>query len=139
MGRRLNPQPNNYGFILFSLLHAILLIGDGPWVFDRREHRKDFRLRLNQTLQEIVWAKFDVSLSKVLSNDSAQRVISDDFNKVWGLTRMLSDSIDEAAEDKQAPRRTIEFPTEHLKEDVPERPWEEKSRKEHMRRIFGTS
>jgi hypothetical protein len=135
------------------------------WIFDRRKHRKDFRLHLNHILLEIVleivWAKFDVSLSKVLGNDGAKRVISDDFNKVWGLTRMLAESIDEAVEDKQTPRRTIEvptncstqrlmedqdspdrtieFPTEHLMEDLPNRPWEEKSRKEHMRRIFGTS
>lgn len=122
--RRLNPQTNNYGFVLFNLLHAMLLVGEGLYI-DKRGHNKDFRLRLNQLLQEIVWAKFEVSLTQVFRNSSAQRVVTDDFNKVWGWTRMVAETLDESAEDTKVPHRTIEIGTEHLREDWdnPIRPW----------------
>ena len=99
---------------------------------DSRGHNKDFRLRLNQLLQEIVCAKFDVSLAKVFKNSSAQRSITEDFNRVWGWTRMLSESLEEFAEDKRSPRRTIEYSTEHLKEDWdrPPPPWRKLKRNE---------
>lgn len=129
--RRLSPKPGNYGFIIFNLLHAILLIGEGLYL-DTRGHNKDFRLRLNQLLQEIVWAKFDVSLSKVFTNSSAQRTVTEDFNKVWGWTRMLTESLEEYAEDARPPHRTIEFGTDHMKEDWdnPPPPWKEVKRNE---------
>ena len=114
--RRNNPQANNYGFVISSLLQAVLLIGEGLYN-EKREYNKDFRLRLNQILQEIVWAKVDISLTEVFKNESAQRVVSDDFNRVWGWTRMLADGLDKAAEDKVIPLRTIDFHTDHLRED----------------------
>ena len=115
--RRLDPQPSNYGFVLFNLLHAILLIEGEGFYIDKGEHRKDFRLRLNQVLQELVWAKFEVSLAKVFRNESAQRVVNDDFNRVWGWTRMSAEGLDEATEAIQTPRRIIDFGTDHLRED----------------------
>jgi hypothetical protein len=122
--RRLNPQPNNYGFVLFNLLHAILLIGEGIYI-DNREHNRDFRLRLNQLLQELVWAKFEISLTKVFRNERAQRVVSDDFNRVWGWTRVLAEGLDDTTTAIQTPNRIIDFGTDHLKEDwdQPVRPW----------------
>jgi hypothetical protein len=114
--RRLNPQSNNYGFVFFNLLHSILLVGEGIYI-DKREHRKDFRLRLNQLLQELVWAKFEVSLAKVFRNERAQRVVAGDFYRVWGWTRMLAEGLDEANEAIQTPGRIIDFDTYHLKED----------------------
>jgi hypothetical protein len=127
--RRVNPEPGNYGFIVFNLLHAILLVGEGPYL-NTRGHNRDFRLRLNQLLQEIVWAKFDVSLSDVFGNSSAQRSVREDFNKVWGWTRMLSEGIENFAEDKQPPHRTIEFDTAHLKEESDNPPWRKLKRNE---------
>lgn len=129
--RRLNPQPGNYGFVIFNLLHAILLVGEGLYR-DTRGRNKDFRLRLNQLLQEIVWAKFDVSLSDVFRNSSAQSSVTEDFNKVWGWTRMLTEGLEDFAEDKRPPHRTIEFEVEHLKEDWdrPAPPWRKLKRNE---------
>ena len=106
---------------VFNLLHAILLVGEGPYL-DTRGRNKDFRLRLNQLLQEVVWAKFDVSLSDVFRNSSAQRSVTEDFNKVWGWTRMLTESVEDFAEDKTPPHRIIEFDTAHLKEESDNRP-----------------
>jgi hypothetical protein len=115
--RREKPQEQDYGFIFFKLLYSVLLIGQG--VYDKtRIADKDFRLRLNQILQEIVWSKVDASLTNVFKNASAQRVVSDDFHKTWAWTCMLADSVDQAAEDKVPPRRTIEVRTDHLKEDI---------------------
>lgn len=108
--RRNNPQPNNYGFIIFNLLHSILQIGEGVYN-EKRSHNKDFRLRLNQLLQETVWDKVDASLTDVFNNESAQRTVADDFNRVWGWTRMLAESIDQSAEDNVPPRRTIKSRT----------------------------
>lgn len=104
--RRNNPQPDNYGFIIFNLLHSILLTGEGV-CNEKRRHNKDFRLRLNQLLQETVRAKVDASLTDVFNNESAQRTVADDFNRVWGWTRMLAQSIDQSVEDNIPPRRTI--------------------------------
>jgi hypothetical protein len=127
--RRVNPQSGNYGFVVFNLLHAILLVEKGPYL-DTRGHNKDFRLRLNQLFQEVVWAKFDVSLSAVFTNSSAQRSVKEDFNKVWGWTRMLTEGVEDFAEDKTPPRRTIEFDTDHLKEDVFRSSWRKLKRNE---------
>jgi hypothetical protein len=77
--RRNNPQLNNYGFIIFNLLQSILQIGEGVYN-EKRSHNKDFRLRLNQLLQETVWAKVDESLTDVFKKASAQHVVADDFN-----------------------------------------------------------
>lgn len=91
----------------------------------KSRHNKDFRLRLHQLLHEIVWAKFEISLIEVFRNSSAQRVVTDDFNKVWGWTRMLAGTLDESAGDTKLPHRTIEIGTDHLREDWdnPIRPW----------------
>ena len=127
--RRVNPQPGNYGFIVFNLLHAILLVGEGPYL-DTRRRNKDFRLRLNQLLQEVVWAKFDVSLSDVFGNSSAQWSVTEDFNKVWGWTRMVTEGVEDFAEDKTPPHRIIEFDTAHLREESDNPPWRKLKRNE---------
>lgn len=114
--KRNNPQENNYGFIFFDLLRSILLIGEEIRVGER-DYDKGFRLRLNQVLQEIVWAKVDVSLANVFKNPSAQRVVADDFNRVWAWTRMLAESVDQSAEDNTPPHRTIRTGTYQLKPD----------------------
>src|SRR5437870_3613693 len=80
--RRENPQSNNYGFIISNLLHSFLLIEEGGYN-EKRGHNKDFRLRLNQILQEIVRAKVAVSITNVFKNENAQGAVLNDIDRVW--------------------------------------------------------
>ena len=115
--RRQKPQEQDYGFIFFKLLYSVLLIGQG--VYDKtRTPDKDFRLRLNQLLQETVWAKVDASLTNVFKNASAQRVVSDDFHKTWAWTCMLADSVDQLQKTKYHLEELLKFVLIILKEDI---------------------
>ena len=64
---------------------------------------------LIQILQEAIWAKVDFSLAGVFKNPSAQRVVADDFNRVWAWTRMLAEQVDQQAEKEEKLHRTISF------------------------------
>jgi hypothetical protein len=106
--RRKNPQEQKYGYIFFKLMYSILLIAEGTYDESGASY-KDFRLRLNHILQEIVWAKVDSSLTKVFKNPSAQQVVAGDFNRVYAWTRMLAESVDQTAEDNAPAHRYIKF------------------------------
>jgi hypothetical protein len=68
--------------LAFTCYHLLLTYFKEGLYDKERVSYKDFRLRLNQILQEIVWAKADISLSKVFRNPSAQQVVAGDFNRV---------------------------------------------------------
>jgi hypothetical protein len=140
--RRKDPQQNSYGFIFSQLLRSILLIEeevDGE-EFDREEvvdkkifplhyqlasaDNKDFRLWLNQILQQIVRDKVVAHLTKAHENDKADQyekadqIVKDEFDRVWIWTRILAAGINQAVEeDKALPRRTIKFGTIQLREN----------------------
>lgn len=97
-------KDSDYGLIFSDLVRSILLPGLG---FLRHEEicDKDFRLRLNQILQETVSAKVDLSLNEVFKNPAAQRVVAEDFNRAWAWVRTLAESV--ATEDNKPPHRTI--------------------------------
>ncbi|HZA70373.1 MAG TPA: hypothetical protein VE548_11800 [Nitrososphaeraceae archaeon] len=79
------------------------------FISEKETRSKDFRLRLNQILQESVWAKVDLSLIEVFKNPAAQRVVAEDFNRVWAWVRMLAEGVELAPEDNKLPHRTIRF------------------------------
>jgi hypothetical protein len=117
--RRGDPEQDDYGFIFSQLLRSILLIEEEihSEQFEEVADRKDFRLQLNQILQEIVSFKVDISLKNVFKNEKERRIVMDDFNRVELWTRMLSDNIDKAAEDNIPPRRIIKIPSLPIRED----------------------
>ena len=91
--RRENPQYNKYGFIFSQLVLSILLIEEEAYseeAADRDDFplhyqldktgKKNFRLRLNQILQDIVKIKVvDIDLAGV--SESEKRIVQDDFNR----------------------------------------------------------
>jgi hypothetical protein len=129
--RRENPQHDSYGFIFSQLLRSILLVeiyNEGgemhpsPYQLASADY-KDFRLRLNQILQEIVRDKVVAHLAKAHENEKAgeyekaDKIVKDEFDRVWIWTRILAEGINQAAEDNARPRRTIKFGTIPLRED----------------------
>lgn len=116
LGIRRDSTKFEYGFIFNTLIQSILLIGP----YNTAEtHVKDFRLRLIQILQEAIWAKADLALPNIFrKNPSAQRVVGDDFHRVWAWTTMLAEQVEQQAE-KQIGKlhRTISFSHMPLIED----------------------
>jgi hypothetical protein len=139
--RRKDPQQNSYGFIFSQLLRSILLIEeevdgeefDGEVVDKKifplhyqlaRADNNDFRLWLNQILQEIVKDKVEAHLTKAHENkkageyEKADQIVKDEFDRVWIWTRILAGGINQAVEEDNAlPRRTIKFGTIQLREN----------------------
>jgi hypothetical protein len=116
LGVRRDTTKFDYGFIFNALIKSILLIGP----YNTAEtHVKDFRLRLIQILQEAIWAKADLALPNVFKkNPSAQRVVSDDFHRVWAWARMLAEQVEQQAEKEGGKlHRTINFSHIPLIED----------------------
>jgi hypothetical protein len=114
--RRENPHDNNYGFIFSALVRSIVSTGLG-FISEKEIRSKDFRLRLNQILQENVWAKVGLSVTEVFKNPAAQQVVADDFNRAWAWVRMLAEGVELAPEDNKPPHRTIRFGIIQLRED----------------------
>jgi hypothetical protein len=135
--RRIDPQHNKYGFILSQLVRSILLIEeeeyseeasareDFPLHYQLAKIDKgDFRLRLNQILQDIIKIKImDIDLAGV--SEIEKRFLLDDFNRVllWtriiaaGTTQITEDTDDEDTENNKLPHRTIKFGRIPLRED----------------------
>jgi hypothetical protein len=114
--RRENPHDDNYGFIFSALVRSIVSTGLG-FISKEEIRSKDFRLRLNQILQESVWVKAELTLPDVFKNPAAQRVVEDDFNRAWAWVRMLAEGIEQAPKDNKPPHRTIRFGIIELRED----------------------
>jgi hypothetical protein len=93
-------ESDEYAFIFSDLLRSILSMD---------LYEKDFRLRLIHILQEIIWEKVDHYLSHIHENRILIDVVHDDFKRVSAWTAMLAESIDQTAEDKRRPHRTINF------------------------------
>jgi hypothetical protein len=93
LGVRLeNPQENNNGFAFTELIRSILLPGYG-FIGEVKICRKDFRLRLNQILQDIVKSMVDLALID-MKDTSAYRIVMDDFERTMAWTKMLADCAD---------------------------------------------
>jgi hypothetical protein len=113
--RRENPQPDNFGFIFSAIIRSVLLTENDELYFKKEMPGEDLSLRLNQVLPENVWAKIKLSLTKVLKNPAAQRVVEDDFNRALAWAEMLAEGI----EDSKPPHRTLVFGVVPLREDDP--------------------
>jgi hypothetical protein len=116
LGVRRDTSKHDYGFIFTALIQSILLIG----LHNSAEtHVKDFRLRLVQILQEAIWAKADLALPNIFKkNPSAQRVVGDDFHRVWAWTRLLAEQVEQQTEKEGSKlHRTIDFRRIPLIED----------------------
>ena len=105
LGIRHNAE-DNYGFVFADLIRSILGVG---FSYNPKTHVNDFRLQLIQILLETSWAKVDVSMASVFKNSSAQRIVADDFNRVWAWTRMLSEQIELQTATEDRVHRTISF------------------------------
>jgi hypothetical protein len=107
LGIRRDNTKHTYGFIFTALIQSILLIGLNNTA---ETHVKDFRLRLIQILQESIWAKVDLALHTIFKNPSAQQAVANDFNRVWGWTRMLAEQVEQQAQNEGSKlHRTINF------------------------------
>jgi hypothetical protein len=107
LGVRRDITKFDYGFIFTALIQSILLIGLNNTA---ETHVKDFRLRLIQILQESIWAKVDLALPTTFKNPSAQQAVANDFNRVWGWTRMLAEQVERQSEKEGSKlHRTINF------------------------------
>jgi hypothetical protein len=113
--RRENPQEGNYGFIFSDLLCSILMPGLGYYNDEKRD--KDFRLRLNQIMQETVITKAGLYLTEMFRNISMQHMVKDDFSRTEAWTEMIAYNAGQIAEDNKPPRRTIRFGTTTIRED----------------------
>jgi hypothetical protein len=100
--RRHNPHPNNYGFIFSNLIASILLI---KWVGKHLEE-DDFRLRLIQILQEIIFLGLNQSLPEFLKDKRMYNRMLQDLEGATGWTSMLALHV---KEDKKLPKRKFRF------------------------------
>ena len=104
--RRNKPKESIYGFVFFDLLCGILKIGGSTYEQATETKRDDFRLRLNDLLQQIVYHKLSASLPFAFKTEGAQKSVLDDFNRSMAWTGMLAYGIDRSAE-KEVPSRTL--------------------------------
>ena len=105
LGVRRNDQNTDiYGFILARLLYSILIVHKSD------NNYNDFRLRLNNLLQQVVWNKASQTLIDVFKPEGVQPV-ANDFDRVKAWTAMLAYNV--RPEDKK-PRRTFDFHTDEL-------------------------
>jgi hypothetical protein len=101
-----NSQENNYGFAFTKLIQSILIPGYG-FISETKVCRKDFRLRLNQILQDIVKSMVDLALIDI-KDTAAYRIVMDDFDRTIAWTKMLADCVNEA--EVKRPHRRIYTP-----------------------------
>lgn len=130
--RRINPEQNKYAYLFSQLVRSILLIEDEPYSEEEADRddfpshyqlaetdKKDYRLRLNQILQDIVKIKVvDIDLAGV--SEREKRFVQDDFNRVRLWTKIIAEGgaqITEDTEDIRLPHRTIKFGKIQLRED----------------------
>ena len=103
-----------YGFMLRRLLRSILITPNEESEAEDSEvkiHDKDFRLKLNHVIQEIVCDKTKPYLFDVFKTYKAENNVWNDFHKTWGWTGMLAYNVNEEEEE---PHRTFEFDTVEL-------------------------
>ncbi len=79
--KRLNPKDTPYGFMFGALVSGMLL--------NRFNTGKDFRLRLNNYLQRMVWGKMSLYLPEIFESSAVQGSVNQDFNRVLGWTQTL--------------------------------------------------
>jgi hypothetical protein len=79
--KRINPKERPYGFMFIALVSGMLL--------NQFKTGKDFRLRLNYYLQQMVWDKMSQYLSEIFESSAVQGSVSQDFNRVLGWTETL--------------------------------------------------
>jgi hypothetical protein len=93
LGVRLeNPEGNNSEFAFIELIRSILLPGYG-FIGEVKVSRKDFRLRLNQILHDIIKSMVDLALTD-MRDTSAYRIVMDDFERTVAWTKMLAHCAD---------------------------------------------
>jgi len=113
--RRENPKKDNYGFIFSDLLQSIIMPGLGYYNVEK-PHDKDFRLRLNQILQETVIAKTSQYLTDMFTNESIH-VVQNDFNRAEAWVEAVANSAGQTAVDGKPPNRPIRFGITQIRED----------------------
>jgi hypothetical protein len=103
--RRNDTYNQQYGFMFSRLLYGILRV-------HRTENdHNDFRLMLNNLLQQVVWNKACETIGDVFKTEPAKEAVSMDFDRVKAWTGMLAYS---AGPEDNKPRRTFNFQTEEL-------------------------
>lgn len=79
--KRRDPKNTPYAF-MFHILVSGMLLAQYPT-------GKDFRLRLNEQLQHLVWDKMTLYLTDIFESIASHNMITQDFNRVFGWTEML--------------------------------------------------
>jgi hypothetical protein len=95
-----DPESDDYAFIFADLLRSIL---------STEFCNKGFRLGLIHILQEIIKENVEEYVDSTQKNENIKNVILDDFDRVSAWTAILAENVDQTAEDKIQPHRTISF------------------------------
>jgi hypothetical protein len=99
---RHNPNPNNYGYIFSNLIASILMV---EWTGKHLEE-DDFRLRLIQILQEIIFLGIRQSLPEFLKDKRMFNRMLQDLEGATGWTSTLALHV---KDEKNLPSRTFSF------------------------------
>jgi hypothetical protein len=79
--KRIDPKETPYGFMFAALVSGMLIY--------RFKTGKDFRLRLNNYLQRMVWNKMELYLPEIFESSAVQGSVGQDFHRVLGWTQTL--------------------------------------------------
>lgn len=113
--RRENPEKDNYGFIFSDLVYSIIMPGLG-YYNEEKLHDDNFRLRLNQILQEIVIAKTEPYLTDMFTNKSIG-IIQNDLSRAEAWVEAVANNAGQTAVDNKPPHRPIRFGVTQIRED----------------------
>ena len=107
--RRYNPKNDNYGFIFSNLIASILKIK----LLGEHLESDDFRLRLIQILQNIIFLGIEQSLPDILKERRSYNRMLQDMEGSLGWTLMLAYHV---KDEKALPHRVFPF----IKLELPE-------------------
>jgi hypothetical protein len=111
--KRISPKETPYGFMFKALVSGMLV--------NQFKTGKDFRLRLNYSLQRMVWGKMALYLPEIFESSAIQGSVGQDFNRVLGWTEMLMFAMgkrDEYRIPEVIPVSREKGPTKHEKEMI---------------------
>ena len=102
--RRSNPQQQVSGYIIGRLLYSILFVQEN-------NNEDDFRLTVNNVLQQVVRNKVKQNLRRVLITNDASNAAIADFDRAIAWTGMLAVKYNLK---NDLPDRTLEFDSDEL-------------------------